>query len=80
MTELPDPNAYLLQGVVEEKDEDGEWYSNRELVLSFEPDDAGNINMDISDAAPLFELDQILYLIRKSETLEELRQRFEGEL
>jgi len=57
---LADPDAYELQGVVEGKDENGEWYSNREFVLSYDSDDAGDIDMRISKAEPLFTSSTIL--------------------
>lgn len=72
MKYIPDPVAYQLQGVVEEKDEDGEWYSNREYVLSYEKDDAGDVNMRVSDAEPLFTPEQVLMIVDDCDTLQEL--------
>lgn len=47
-------DAYELWGVTQNKDEDGNHYENRETVLSYKPDDAGDIEMRISEATPLY--------------------------
>lgn len=71
------PCAFLLHGVTENRDEDGNWFEKREMVLSWDKDDAGDIDMRISDAEPLFDVDALLYFAEECEDLEEFKEKLE---
>lgn len=71
-----DPDGYILSGITENQDENGEYHESREFVLSFEPDDPGDIDMRISDSEPLFNLEKILWAIDESDSLEDLKKYF----
>lgn len=49
-----EPDAYELWGITENEDEEGNYYEARETVLSYKPDDAGDIEIQISEVTPLY--------------------------
>jgi len=71
-----DADAYLLSGITTNRNENDEVFQNREFVLSFNPEDAGNIDMRIDDSEPLFNLEKILWAIDEAESLEEVKKYF----
>lgn len=80
MTDAFDPDAYLLSGITTNRNENDEVFQNREFVLSFNPDDAGNIDMRIDDSEPLFNLEKIIYAVDQADSLEEVKEFFKQTL
>lgn len=58
------PDAYELWGITQNKDEDGNHYEKRETVLSYKEDDAGKIDIHVSEVVPLYTADTIIAAIQ----------------